>query len=96
MDLYNKAKDVVDYCGYIKESEGNNEKISILQDKAESVLKQIAILQDGLEYHKDMADSYAKALVKIYDMVEELADEDIIQADLIKIKNSIPETAWRR
>lgn len=74
--------------------------------------RQIAMLQDGLEYHKDMADSYAKVLKKIYDLIEEFQayfpdmDEFLLQREffnkdidlsiLTELKNSIPETALRR
>ena len=101
MDLYDKVKDIVDYCAYIKESEGNSEKISILQDKAECVSKQIAMLKDGFRYQKDQADTYAKTLKRMYDLIDDLIDEfenadGICISDLKELKNSIPETALRR
>ena len=65
------------------------------------LLRQIAMLQDGLEYQKDMADSYAKVLKRMYDLIDDLIDEfenadGICISDLKELKNSIPETALRR
>ena len=67
----------------------------------QELLKQIAMLKDGFEYQKDMADAYAKVLRDVYDSLEELIDEfenadGICLSDLKKLKNSIPETALRR
>ena len=39
--------------------------------------RQIAMLQDGLEYQKDMADSYAKVLKEIWDKVDDAGDKFI-------------------
>ena len=63
--------------------------------------KQIAMLKDGLEYQKDMADVYAKVLREIYDFLENKIDDvengNFIKASELKqLKNSIPETALRR
>lgn len=63
--------------------------------------RQIAMLQDGFEYQKDMADTYAKVLRRIYDLIDDLVDEfenadGICLSDLKELKNSIPETALRR
>lgn len=62
----------------------------------QELLLQIARLQDQLEFASDQADTFAKSLKKIYDLIEELQNEDIIWIDLKKIKNSIPENALRR
>lgn len=71
---------------------------SELKLQKEKLEKQIAMLKDGLEYQKNQADTFAKALVKVYDLIEELldGDEDIIPSDLKTLKNSIPETALKR
>lgn len=87
------------YC-----TEGNQIYIDIIDefDKTqEKVEKQIAMLQDGLEYQKDMADVYAKVLREIYDFLENKIDDvengNFIKASELKqLKNSIPETALRR
>lgn len=91
----------------VLEIENLKEQIYELQEDNHSCLlknidlkRQIAILQDGLEYHKNQADTYAKVLVKIYDDIEyfeEYYDMNVISlADLKELKNSIPETALRR
>jgi len=64
-------------------------------------LKQkIAMLQDGFEYQKDMADTYAKALKEIWDYLDELidgmADDEAYKEDLKQIKKSIPESALQK
>ena len=63
--------------------------------------KQIAMLKDGFEYQKDMADSYAKALKRVWGLIDDLIDEfenadGICISDLKELKNSIPEIALRR
>lgn len=95
-DFLNKEQS---YC-----TEGNQIYIDIIDefDKTqEKVEKQIAMLQDGLEYQKDMADTYAKSLKRIYDLIDDLIDEfenadGICISDLKELKNSIPETALKR
>lgn len=63
--------------------------------------RQIAMLKDGFGYQKDMADTYAKALKRVWDLIDDLIDEfenadGICILDLKELKNSIPETALRR
>lgn len=63
--------------------------------------KQIAILQDKLEFASSQADTFAKSLKNVYDLIDDLQakyDEydDIICPELGKIKNSIPENALKR
>ncbi len=67
----------------------------------QELLKQIAMLEDGFEYQKDMADTFAKSLKKIYDFledkIEEIENGNFIKASELKeLKNNIPETALRR
>lgn len=63
--------------------------------------RQIAMLKDGFEYQKDMADTYAKVLRRVWDLIDDLIDEfenadGVCISDLKELKNSIPETALRR
>jgi len=90
------------------EIENLKEQIYELQVDSHSCLlknidlkRQIAMLQDGLEYQKGMADVYAKVLREIYDFLENKIDDvengNFIKASELKqLKNSIPETALRR
>ena len=90
------------------EIENLKEQIYELQVDSHSCLlknidlkRQIASLQDGLEYHKNQADTYAKVLKEIYDFLENKIDDiengNFIKASELKLlKNSIPETALRR
>lgn len=92
----------------VLEIENLKEQIYELQEDSHSyslknidLKRQIAMLQDGLEYQKDMADSYAKVLKRMYDLIDDLIDEfenadGICISDLKELKNSIPETALRR
>lgn len=62
---------------------------------------QIARLQDKLEFASEQADTFAKALVKVYDLIDDLQKrydeyDDMIYPELEKILNSIPESALRR
>ena len=62
---------------------------------------QIARLKDRLEFASEQADTFAKALVKVYDFLENKID-DIENGNFIKaseledLKNSIPESALGR
>lgn len=66
--------------------------------------RQIAMLQDGLEYQKDQADTYARNLRQVYsfleDMLEEIDEDNCVFDGVIHnlklLKNSIPESALRR
>ena len=87
------------------EIENLKEQIYELQEDSHSCLlknidlkRQIASLQDGLEYHKNQADTYAKVLKGICDKIDEIldGDEDIVPSQLKELKNLIPETALRR
>ena len=79
-------------------------EIENLKEEKQELQKQIAMLQDGLEYHKNQADTYAKNLRQIYsfleDMIEEIDNDncvfDGIRHNLKLLKNSIPETALKR
>lgn len=70
----------------------------------QELLKQIAMLKDGLEYQKDMADVYARNLRQVYsfleDMLEEIDEDNCIFDGIIHnlklLRNSIPETALKR
>ena len=101
------AEEMVKMEAKVLEIENLKEQIYELQEdnhnyslKNIDLKRQIASLQDGLEYHKNQADTYAKVLVKIYDDIEyfeEYYDMNVISlADLKELKNSIPETALRR
>jgi len=63
--------------------------------------RQIAMLQDGFGYQKNQADTFAKALRRVWDLIDDLIDEfenadGICISDLKELKNSIPETALKR
>lgn len=75
----------------------------LLTFKNADLEKQNAILQDKLEFASEQADTFAKALKKVYDEIENIIDDlsennciGGIDSDLKKIKNSIPENAIRR
>lgn len=78
---------------------------SELKTQKEKYEKQIAMLQDGFEYQKNQADTYAKVLRKFENWLdckisgaEENGDNYslINLMDLEELKDSIPETALRR
>lgn len=67
----------------------------------QKLLLQIAILKDQLEFASEQADTFAKALVRICDFLENKID-DVENGNFIKVselknlKNSIPENALKR
>ena len=93
-----KALEIENLKEQIFELQEDNHSYSL---KNIDLKKQIAMLKDGLEYQKDMADVYAKVLREIYDFLENKIDDvengNFIKASELKqLKNSIPETALRR
>lgn len=90
------------------EIENLKEQIYELQKESHDCLlknidlkRQIAMLQDGFGYQKNQADTFAKSLKRIWDLIDDLIDEfenadGICISDLKELKNSIPETALRR
>ena len=62
---------------------------------------QIARLRDKLEFASEQADTFAKALVKVCDFLENKIDDVengnfIKPSELTQLKNSIPENALKR
>ena len=58
---------------------------------------QIARLQDKLEFASEQADTFAKALKRVYDLIDEFENADVIYLmDLKQLKKSIPENALKR
>lgn len=92
----------------VLEIENLKEQIYELQKESHDCLlknidlkRQIAMLKDGLEYQKNQADTFAKVLRRVWDLIDDLIDEfenadGICISDLKELKNSIPETALRR
>jgi pyrroloquinoline quinone (PQQ) biosynthesis protein C len=96
---YNEVENLKEQI-YDLQMEHNVYVIKHLELKRE-LEKKIAMLQDGFEFQKDMADLYAKKLKEVWDFLDDLQKrydeyDDIIYPELEKIKKSIPESALER
>lgn len=75
--------------------------LSCVEKHKNKVSEENRILKDKLEFASEQADTFAKALVKIYDFLENKID-DVENGNFIKVselknlKNSIPKSALRR
>ena len=98
-DLYGKITDLENQIFELQQE--NHLLVTKRIDSNREKDLQIARLQDKLEFASEQADTFAKALKGIYDMIYDLQKkydeyDDMIYPEIEKILNSIPKNALRR
>jgi len=98
-DLYGKITDLENQIFELQQE--NHSLVTKRIDSNRERELQNAILKDQLEFASEQADTFAKVLKGIYDMIYDLQKkydeyDDMIYPEIEKILNSIPENALRR
>ena len=98
-DLYGKITDLENQIFELQQE--NHLLVTKRIDSNREKDLQIARLEDKLKFASDQADTFAKSLKRVYDLIDELIDEfenadGICLSDLTELKNSIPESALGR